>query len=90
MGVSNITDIISSYNYTILIFYLYFLFLIGSGYFINYILYVIIDKQICRETKLTKQILHSINGRFEILDNSIIEELNYNKILIELEKIKVN
>jgi hypothetical protein len=87
---NNITEILNSYSFNMMIFYFYFLFIIGGGYFINYLLYTIIEKQICRETNFTKQILHSINEKFEILDTSMIDELDYNKILDEMGKIKIN
>jgi hypothetical protein len=83
-------DYVSDFTYYVMVFYIYFMALIGGGYYINYLLYTIITDQVTSHYTDTKKILYAINERFDIMDNNLIDSLDYKKMLEEIEEIELD
>ena len=77
-------------DYYVLVFYIYFLLIIGGGYYINYLLYNIINSQVSYHYNNTKKILYSINERFDIVEDNLIDSLDYKTMLEQIEHIKLD
>lgn len=77
-------------SYNFLVFYLYFNFFIGTFCLVTNMLYKMIDNQVIENNSKTKEILFAINERFDIVEDSFIENMDYSGILNEVKMIKIN
>lgn len=80
----------SLYTYNFLIFYLYLNFFLGTFCFVYNALYKIIDCQVRENNNKTREILFAINERFDIVEDSFIENMDYSRVLNEVKMIKIN
>ena len=77
-------------SYNFLVFYLYFNFFLGTFCLVTNMLYKIINNQVRENNRKTREILFAINERFDIVEDSFIENMDYSGILNEVNMIKIN
>lgn len=79
-----------SHSYNLFIFYLYFNFIFGSWFLLMYYLYRLLNNQIIEHTNKFQKILFAINERFDVVEDSFVEKMDYAGILKQVEMIKID